>query len=108
MSEGTSISLLEAMSTGLPPVVTDVGGNAAVLGPTLRSGLVPYGNPAALADAWESTLARRDAASQSARARVLAAFGLDAVAAAYERLYLEHAGAAADARDTTPLARVAR
>src|SRR5262249_5978182 len=40
-SEGTSVSLLEAMSAQLCPIVTDVGGNAAVLGPTLRHRLVP-------------------------------------------------------------------
>ena len=39
-SEGTSVSLLEAMSAGLRPVVTDVGGNAAVLGDGLAHRLV--------------------------------------------------------------------
>ena len=34
-SEGTSIGLLEAMSAGCCPVVTDVGGNRHVLGPEL-------------------------------------------------------------------------
>jgi len=31
LSEGTSISLLEAMASGVPPVVTDVGGNPSVV-----------------------------------------------------------------------------
>src|SRR6185436_12649481 len=39
-SEGTSVSLLEAMSSGLCLVVTDVGGNADVLGNSLRHRLV--------------------------------------------------------------------
>ncbi len=107
MSEGTSISLLEAMSMGLPPVVTDVGGNADVLGPSLSSGLVPFGNSTALADAWETNLAGRETASQAARARVLGGFDLDAVAAAYERVYLTHAGEPAGAIDASPRARMA-
>lgn len=89
-SEGTSISLLEAMSAGIPPVVTDVGGNRAVLGPALSSYLVPSGDPAALAAAWASVLATPEThahASQLARTRVVDAFGLGAMAGAYERLY---------------------
>lgn len=31
LSEGTSVSLLEAMASGVPPVVTDVGGNPSVV-----------------------------------------------------------------------------
>ena len=48
-SEGTSVSLLEAMASGLPPVVTSVGGNPAVLGGELKTQAVPPGDPAALA-----------------------------------------------------------
>jgi len=40
-SEGTSVSLLEAMSGGLCPVVTRVGGNPATLGAALDHRLVP-------------------------------------------------------------------
>jgi glycosyltransferase involved in cell wall biosynthesis len=111
MSEGTSISLLEAMSMGLPPVVTDVGGNAAVLGPALSGGLVPFGNSKALADAWEATLASRDAsekASRAARERVVTAFGLQAVAAAYERLYLASVGDHRSSSHDAPLAEAAK
>jgi glycosyltransferase involved in cell wall biosynthesis len=89
-SEGTSISLLEAMSAGLPPVVTDVGGNAAVLGPTLAHCLVPSEEPEALARRWIQLLSDRelrDRAAQLARERVVTSFGRDAMAAAYERLY---------------------
>jgi glycosyltransferase involved in cell wall biosynthesis len=89
-SEGTSISLLEAMSAGLAPVVTDVGGNPAVLGDTLRHCLVQSENPAALAAAWAGALAdpaRLQADRAAARKRVVDAFALNAMVQAYERVY---------------------
>jgi glycosyltransferase involved in cell wall biosynthesis len=93
-SEGTSVSLLEAMSSGLTPVVTDVGGNAAVLGSTLRPLLVPSNNPAALAKVWLIMLEdgrARSAYSQRARARVQEGFSLEAMVQAYQRLYSKSA-----------------
>jgi glycosyltransferase involved in cell wall biosynthesis len=89
-SEGTSVSLLEAMSAGLCPVVTDVGGNAAVLGPDLAHRIVPVGSSDALAEAWIRALtdgsARRD--GDAARRRVESKFCLAAMAEHYEQLYL--------------------
>jgi glycosyltransferase involved in cell wall biosynthesis len=90
-SEGTSISLLEAMSAGLPPVVTDVGGNSAVLGEALSHCLVSFGDTAALAEAWSRILATPDCRqtySAVARRRVVAEFGVGAVARRYEELYV--------------------
>jgi glycosyltransferase involved in cell wall biosynthesis len=110
-SEGTSISLLEAMSMGIPPVVTDVGGNAAVLGPSLAGNLVPFGEPKAMADAWERVLASRAAGDDdlpAVRTRVTSAFGLEAVASAYEDVYLGYAGADARAGEASQLARAAK
>ena len=79
-SEGTSISLLEAMSMGLCPVVTDVGGNSGVLGPELSSLLVPADDDAALSAAWRRQLLnvelRRDI-GRRARARVQSEFSLE-------------------------------
>jgi glycosyltransferase involved in cell wall biosynthesis len=90
-SEGTSISLLEAMSAGLCPVVTDVGGNAAVLGPELYHRLVSSENPAELAEAWRGALldpAGRSADGIIARARIETEFGIDTMVRAYEALYM--------------------
>lgn len=89
-SEGTSIALLEAMASGCCPVVTDVGGNAAVLGERLRHRLVAPESPEALAAGLSTVLEdtdarRRDAAL--ARARVEAEFGLDAMVARYVSVY---------------------
>jgi glycosyltransferase involved in cell wall biosynthesis len=89
-SEGTSISLLEAMSSELCPVVTEVGGNRAVLGEGLRHRLVPPADPAALADAWRAALADRQRRAEDARAarrRVSDAFSLQSMVDRYERLY---------------------
>ncbi|MES2839803.1 MAG: TIGR03088 family PEP-CTERM/XrtA system glycosyltransferase [Pseudomonadota bacterium] len=44
LSEGTSCTLQEAMATGLPIVVTDVGGNAELLEHGACGSLVPSGN----------------------------------------------------------------
>lgn len=90
-SEGTSISLLEAMSAAVCPVVTDVGGNAAVLGDGLRHRLVPSEDPQALAESWRRALedpAARSADARAARQRVLETFSLQAAVRAYEDLYV--------------------
>lgn len=89
-SEGTSVSLLEAMSSQLCPVVTEVGGNAAVLGDVLKHRLVPPADPDALAAAWREALAddehrQRDAIA--ARVRVIENFGLDTMVRQYENIY---------------------
>lgn len=89
-SEGTSVSLLEAMSAEVCPVVTDVGGNAAVLGESLSHRLVPSEDPERLSEAWRSALAdaegrRRDA--RAARERVVERFDLRRMVEAYEEIY---------------------
>ena len=90
-SEGTSVSLLEAMSSGLCPVVTHVGGNAAVLGEGLAHRLVPADDPGALAAAWRAALddpAARARDAVAARVRIVSEFSLDAMVRAYEHLYV--------------------
>ena len=96
-SEGTSVSLLEAMSSGLCPVVTNVGGNAAVLGDELKHRLVPAADPDALARALGDAIGnpaqlRRDAGT--ARQRVVQQFGLNAMVSSYETLYSRAIGPA--------------
>jgi glycosyltransferase involved in cell wall biosynthesis len=89
-SEGMSISLLEAMSAGLCPAVTDVGGNAEVLGPELRHLLARREDPASLAERWEQLLAdpgRRAAAARTAQERARDQFDVSLMVARYEELY---------------------
>jgi len=89
-SEGTSLGLLEAMSSGVCPVVTDVGGSAAVLGERLRHCLVRPGDAGALAAAWREALAhpaRLHADGAAARERVERTFAVGTMVRAYERIY---------------------
>ncbi len=90
-SEGTSVSLLEAMSAGLCPVVTHVGGNAAVLGEGLTHRLVPSQDPAGIAAGWRAALeqpAARLADGARARVRIEAEFSIARMVRSYEALYL--------------------
>ncbi|MGQ0702384.1 MAG: glycosyltransferase [Gemmatimonadales bacterium] len=89
-SEGTSVSLLEAMSSELCAVVTDVGGNRAVLGPGLEEQLVPPGDVEALAAAWKRFLgdqADRTARGRRSRERVLRCFSVERMVEEYAALY---------------------
>jgi glycosyltransferase involved in cell wall biosynthesis len=89
-SEGMSISLLEAMSAGLCPVVTDVGGNAEVLGPELQGLLAGREEPALLARAWEQVLSdprQRAARASAAQARARSQFDVSLMVSRYEALY---------------------
>lgn len=89
-SEGTSIALLEAMSSGLCPVVTAVGGNPAVLGSDLSHRLCPSEDPGALVDAWRAALGspeRRRRDGDVARRRVVEHFSVRHMLDRYEALY---------------------
>ncbi|OQW92463.1 MAG: hypothetical protein BWK78_01675 [Thiotrichaceae bacterium IS1] len=79
----------EAMSCGVPCVVTDVGDSAWIIGNTGK--VVPPRNPIALANAWREliemgTEGRRQLGEQ-ARQRVIENFSLDAIVCQYEMLY---------------------
>ena len=89
-SEGTSIGLLEAMSSQICPVVTAVGGNPDVLGPELKHRLCEAESPRSLADAWRDALSdaqRRTADALTARRRVETTFSIRTMVAAHEELY---------------------
>lgn len=92
LSEGTSISLLEAMSAGVCPIVTDVGGNRAVLGLDLASLLVAADDEVGLAEAWQRYLGDfelRAAIGARARARVEQAFSMEGMIDQHTILYRE-------------------
>jgi glycosyltransferase involved in cell wall biosynthesis len=90
--EGLGVAALEAMAAGRPVVASRVGGLAAAVQEGGTGLLVPPEDPAALASALSTLLgdatlrARLGAAGP---ARVVAAFGAEAMVEAYEKLYRE-------------------
>ncbi|NYI07455.1 glycosyltransferase [Allostreptomyces psammosilenae] len=70
--EGLPVALMEAMTAGVPPVVTRVGGVPEVVRDGVEGLLVPAGSPSRLAAALDRVLGdagRRAALSEAARAR---------------------------------------
>jgi glycosyltransferase involved in cell wall biosynthesis len=89
LSEALPMVLLEAMACGVPCVGTDVGDCKEVIG---ESGLVvPPGDAAALATAWETMLGRvstsRETIAAGVRRRVEEQFSIEQVARRYEQTY---------------------
>jgi 2-deoxystreptamine N-acetyl-D-glucosaminyltransferase/2-deoxystreptamine glucosyltransferase len=84
LTEGHPKALLEAMSTAVPCVASDVGGNRALLRDGETGLLVPPGDPAALAGALERVLtdeALAGALARRAREHVVGAYDLGALVA---------------------------
>ncbi|MBD2138458.1 glycosyltransferase [Anabaena sp. FACHB-1237] len=79
----------EAMSCGVPCVVTDVGDSAWIVDNTGK--VVTPRNSQALAEAWQElivmTLDKRQALGKAARQRIIECFSLDSIVAQYEALY---------------------
>ncbi len=89
-SEGLPISILEAMSWGLPVVSTDVGSIAELVRHDTDGLLVPAGEPDLLARAIARLASSRELRvrmGQSGRHRVAEAFSEDALLPRLERLY---------------------
>ncbi|MFN0303286.1 MAG: TIGR03088 family PEP-CTERM/XrtA system glycosyltransferase [Burkholderiales bacterium] len=89
-AEGISNTILEAMSTGLPVVATDVGGNSELVDDGITGTLVPASDSARLGDAIltyykDPTLRRRHA--ETGRKRIVQKFNLDGMVARQAELY---------------------
>jgi glycosyltransferase involved in cell wall biosynthesis len=92
VAEGMSNSLLEAMATGLPCVVSGVGGNTDLIAPGTTGLLVPEPTPEAWSAALLSLLNDPDEArrlGRNALARVESDYSLRAVVDRYVALYRE-------------------
>jgi glycosyltransferase involved in cell wall biosynthesis len=88
--EGISLTLLEAMASGLPVLATRVGGNPEVVEEGQTGYLVPAGDPAALGEGllrlWNDP-ADRLRLGEAGRRRVKEHFTIRWMVAAYESLY---------------------
>ncbi|MCC7486315.1 MAG: TIGR03088 family PEP-CTERM/XrtA system glycosyltransferase [Burkholderiales bacterium] len=101
LAEGISNTLLEAMASGLPVVATAVGGNPELVEDGMTGTLVAPGDPAAMARAMlayfrDPALGRRHGGA--GLAAVAARFRMEAMTAAYLRVYDEACAGAAGAR----------
>jgi len=92
LTEGISLTLLEAMACGLPIVATRVGGNPEVVRDGETGFLVPPENPAALAETLLRLRRDRDTCVRfgaAGRRRVEARFDVRRMVAEYEKLYAQ-------------------
>ena len=92
VSEAASLTLLEAMATGLPAVVTAVGGNPEIVRHDREGLLVARGDAAGCGRALTRLLRDPELAAelgQNARERVEQRYRLEQTVAAYHRLYLD-------------------
>jgi sugar transferase (PEP-CTERM/EpsH1 system associated) len=107
-SEGICNSLLEAMSTGLPVIATDTGGNPEVVVDGQSGWLFPVGDWNGLADRLALLAARgelREQLGQQAICRVRAEFSLESMIRKYAQVY-ERLGRTAAATPAGVAARV--
>ena len=95
LTEGISLTLLEAMAIGLPVVTTSVGGNPEIVVDGKTGQLVPAADASALADAIIEMHQHRDmwpTMGELARDRVEQCFNIHNMVRQYESLYREILG----------------
>lgn len=91
LTEGISLTLLEAMACGLPVVATQVGGTPEVVLPGVTGTLVPPRDPTAMAEAMMQLWLDPDMASRyglQGRQRVELEFGIQKMVHQYKLMYV--------------------
>ena len=91
LSEGISVTLLEAMREGVPVIVTSVGGNLEVVEDNESGVLVPTGRPDIIAHKLHYLMINKniaDSISKSAMRRLKHKFNINNCASKYESLYI--------------------
>jgi glycosyltransferase involved in cell wall biosynthesis len=90
--EGFPVSLIEAMATGLPSVVSDIPANTQLIDSGVHGAVVPVGDAARIADSLIQLLAdpqMRSRMSLQARSRVVENYSTEKVIDRYETLFAE-------------------
>ena len=98
LTEGISLTILEAMASGLPVIATSVGGNPEIVADGVTGRLVPPQDPVCLAQAIVGLSQNRQlwqTWGAAGRQRVETQFDVRRMVADYQDLY---AGLLADAR----------
>ncbi|MBX9601785.1 MAG: glycosyltransferase family 4 protein [Bryobacteraceae bacterium] len=93
--EGFPVSLAEAMSTGLPSVVSSISANTQLVRDEVQGITVPVGCEAAIGAALDRLMADaalRGRMGQAARQEIVANYSLPMVARRYEELFAQVAG----------------
>jgi L-malate glycosyltransferase len=89
-TEGISVTLLEAMASGVPAVVTNVGGNSEIVVDGVTGTLVPLNDDEAMAKGIIELLRdghKRSNYAVNSRKRVMSCFAFDEMMRSYETLY---------------------
>jgi glycosyltransferase involved in cell wall biosynthesis len=94
LSEAASITLLEAMATGVPVVVTDVGGNPEIVRRDVDGLLTPRGDAGALRSSLLTVLSdskRAAGLGRSAAGRARDVYRIERTISRYRQVYLDMA-----------------
>jgi sugar transferase (PEP-CTERM/EpsH1 system associated) len=89
-AEGISNTILEAMSTGLPVIATNVGGNPELVDDGVTGLLTPAGDPAAMAEKildYVQNPEKRLQHGRNALERIKNKFSLQAMVGSYQSVY---------------------
>ncbi|MCK5505539.1 MAG: glycosyltransferase family 4 protein [Thermodesulfovibrionia bacterium] len=91
-TEGTSISILEAMASSKPVIATNAGGNSKIIHDGVNGFLIDVNSPDQLADRALKILTNVKKCSlmgENARNRISGEFNLESMVNSYEKIYRE-------------------